>query len=935
MVKFVPAANRRTDLNGSNPYALDSILVFMYDFTLKRYESRPQKTIAFRYSNFPVLAGSQGRLKLDSVKILDKAGSIVQVYKFTYNSTALPPYPSYSRDLWGYYNGKLDDPAIPNKTLIPRTKITVEPNSSSGTFPYDRYIGSSDSTSRDPDTVKMQAGVLTRIDYPTGGHTNFTYETNRYIDDSLKTHFTGGLRIAAIASYSSPTAATPVLKSYKYNDAVANFITGGGGLINYGFFMNSMQVRYVDGGVYNEAKRLRTYYSESSNTLTPTDGNPVAYKKVTEYIGDPTSNIGKSVYTYRHMGDQFAGSTSFTGTPITIDYFYARGQLAGKTDYIRKTDGSYQIAKDEIHNYSAFRDSTYDNVGLIAGQGAQSESSNGYPMLYLNSIHQDDRYSYLWTGYWIISGDSYPTSTITKIYDQIDPTKFQTSTVEYKYDNFKHKQVTRTRQTDSRGSTKVTLNKYPADYLIGAASSTNNIVLDSMLRNNMQAELVEKWDSVKNAATGITAVIGGQLNLYENDAHSVLPHQIKTLKVGSPLTDFTPAYVSSGDIVSDSRYQPVINFDLYDTNNNLLQYTAKNSAPISVIWDYNDANAIAKVINAPANSNYRNFSYTSFEANGKDKWEYNGTKITDVNAPTGKQVYQLSSGLVTLQLADLAKPHIVSYWSNGGAASVTINSVSYPGVGLKTSRGYTLYEHAIPVFPSPPTLTVSGSVNIDELKFYPADAQMMTYTYGTDGISEMTDAKDQILSYQYDEAQRLKNVKDWNGNIVKNYDYHNYDMTVGNDAIAATTFTRDNCPPNSAPGSTTYAVPVNTHYSSTKASANKLAKYDLQINGQRKANDPANCGCPILYVTFTATNSTGYVGYQANFTGPYTTYMSINATGTTTQQIPAGTYTVQVSTVGTQVKTFSLGGTTINGHTATFNNVVIQPGSSSLTLSIY
>ncbi|QHS56511.1 hypothetical protein GWR56_13540 [Mucilaginibacter sp. 14171R-50] len=943
-VVFKISSTPRTDLPGIQSYSLDTIQVFAYDFNIKQYESRPQKSIVFKKSYFSVMSGAVGRLRLDGIQVLDKAGSIVQEYNFTYNNTPLPTYNSYSKDFWGYYNGKMDAPGITPYTLIPKTQISVQPSVGvpPNNVPYLRYIGSNDSTSRDPDTVKMQAGVLTRIQYPTGGFTNFTYETNRYIDENAITRFVGGLRLKSIESYVGATA-VPVLKTYKYNTAYPNFITNPvTGYINYGYFVNSaLSMTYYP--TKRVTKRVRMYYSESSSSLTPTEGNPVTYTSVTEYIGDPVTNIGKSEYNYKFNANTYSGASGYTLRPVILDRYFKRGQLERKADYLHKSDGTYQIVKEELHSYGAFldgRDTTYNDVGLIVGQRWQSYSE-GTPFLYESPVNgvPGDENALPFAAYNIVSGDTYPISTTTKIYDQNDTTKFQASTIEYKYDNFKHLQVSRIRMNDSKGNTKVTVNKYPADYLIGAATSTNHSVLDAMLASNMQAELIERWDSVKNASIGVNAVIGAQLNLFQSGNQAVLPAEISKLAVSVPLTNFVPASVVSNNMVADNRYVQMIKFNKYIYNDNsLLQYTPRNAGPTSIIWDYNNSYPVAQIKNAITSTilGNHNSAYSSFEADGNGNWTVTGVPVLEQSAPTGHKVLPLSSGSVRLSDGDFTKPHTLTYWSNNGAVSVYIGGSNYAGAALKTVNGWTLYKHAIPAFPSVQSLYISGSAMIDELKTYPADAQMMTYTFDTDGLIATTDEKEQISRFEYDPAQRLKNTKDWQYNIVKSQDYHNYNMTVGNDAQPVTTFTRNNCPPFTVPGATTYSVAANIYYSVTKASANALATYDLNTNGQAKANDPAICGCPIQYVTFTMKDQTGLGTYQAGFSGPKTLYFNMPS-GTSTGQVPANdNYTLQISAIGTQIKHFQLGSRpVVTGRTATFNNVNITSGSSDLTLTIY
>src|SRR5690606_31879660 len=62
---------------------------------------------------------------------------------------------------------------------------------------------------------------------------------------------------------------------------------------------------------------------------------------------------------------------------------------------------------------------------------------------------------------------------------------------------------------------------------------------------------------------------------------------------------------------------------------------------------------------------------------------------------------------------------------------------------------------------------------INALSLYPSNAQMTTYTYKPlTGMTSMTDAKGQTTYYEYDDFQRLKTVKDQDGKLVKQYDYH-------------------------------------------------------------------------------------------------------------------------------------------------------------------
>nr|WP_199157338.1 hypothetical protein [Pedobacter sp. ASV2] len=62
---------------------------------------------------------------------------------------------------------------------------------------------------------------------------------------------------------------------------------------------------------------------------------------------------------------------------------------------------------------------------------------------------------------------------------------------------------------------------------------------------------------------------------------------------------------------------------------------------------------------------------------------------------------------------------------------------------------------------------------INKIRVNLPDAQITTFTYKPlVGMTSSTDAKGMITYYEYDEFQRLKNVKDQNGNIIKSNAYH-------------------------------------------------------------------------------------------------------------------------------------------------------------------
>jgi YD repeat-containing protein len=74
-------------------------------------------------------------------------------------------------------------------------------------------------------------------------------------------------------------------------------------------------------------------------------------------------------------------------------------------------------------------------------------------------------------------------------------------------------------------------------------------------------------------------------------------------------------------------------------------------------------------------------------------------------------------------------------------------------------------------------IVLSDGSGIDEVRVYPTDAQMTTYTYNPlVGITSQCDPRNRITYYDYDSYSRLKDIKDNDGNIIKAYDFQ-YQVT--------------------------------------------------------------------------------------------------------------------------------------------------------------
>ena len=116
---------------------------------------------------------SELRLKLDNVKEITSTETLTT--SFSYNSLNLPSKRSCAQDYWGYYNGqdnpKTNDVGFNGHTLIPTPKPFMSKF-------YNDELKNIKGANRNSNGAYMQAAILNKVIYPTGGYTTYEYEPN-------------------------------------------------------------------------------------------------------------------------------------------------------------------------------------------------------------------------------------------------------------------------------------------------------------------------------------------------------------------------------------------------------------------------------------------------------------------------------------------------------------------------------------------------------------------------------------------------------------------------------------------------------------------------------------------------------------------------------------------------------------------------------------
>jgi YD repeat-containing protein len=242
----------------------------------------------------------------------------------------------------------------------------------------------------------------------------------------------------------------------------------------------------------------------------------------------------------------------------------------------------------------------------------------------------------------------------------------------------------------------------------------------------------------------------------------IYPNKAQLINLSAPSLSFTNAAVSTNTLTKDSRYQDEATYTFGNGNPQVV--TGRDGLPNSFIWDYQQKEPVCKVSNASIGL----VAYTSFEADGTGNWSIGSALRDNTGGITGSQAYNLANGAISRNGLDVGKTYVVSYWSKNG--SYNVNGVA--ATSGRTVNGWSYYEHQV-ASPAGGSVTVTGSGLIDELRLYPVNAQMTTYTYSPLlGMTSQCDVNNRVTYYEYDALGRLKDIKDQDGNIIKTIDYH-------------------------------------------------------------------------------------------------------------------------------------------------------------------
>lgn len=712
------------------------------------------KKISFRYGYENTFWGTNKKeFLLKKLIYYNSASSDSLVYGFNYDREGYGVLSNADVvkqvDYWGYYNG------LPNTDLLPRQKIyKYFSQSGEASSQYDSLIiGNADRSANMNATLL----TLTEIKYPTGGSSKYEYELNKYFYLGTVTDG-GGLRVRKISTLSE-NGEVLTQKSYKYGEEESG----------YGYarrpirledFSERISLRYIK-TAYCSAdntceKYLDIYNSFPRYDLQFRNSSAVMYKSVTEYSSTENNNIGKTEYTFNLPSDIFV----FLNTPYRDPFYTQYGKLTEQKKYSvnRNSSGSliYTLINKEVNHYGY--DQAFDNycASRIVKQvnrylrSSQSTQCINPDLIY--KVGQDvnvfDAQYYDYISYLVgVDRINYvgSDSLVKKEIYQYNPKNYQPSVV---------------KGINSLGDSLITKIKYPCDYDGVLSGSVFQMRNENILTPEIEKSIFKKGENGQTER-----LVSSVFNSYETNV--ITPDKIYKIQEVFPLSNFVPSYSQGSAIVKDDRYVPRIHTDKVDAYGNIQQWHSDANFLNSYTWDYNNQYFSAEVKGAAWND----IAYTSFEADNNGGWNVPSTSRITTESVTGKQSFDLSyagAGGITRTGLSSSSEYLVSYWTKNSTPYSIAGTYGATVKGM-TSNGWTYYEHVVKGITA---IVLTGGGLIDELRSFPANAEMVTYTYDPlIGMTSQCNSKNEIMYYVYDNFNRLKLIKDQYGKILKQYDY--------------------------------------------------------------------------------------------------------------------------------------------------------------------
>jgi hypothetical protein len=737
--------------------------------------SKLTRTISFNYN----LQGTEQRAFLSGFSI--SAGCLSANYAMEYYPGQLPPYDeSYDKDDWEFYLG--ENPIRSSNTYAESTRI----------------------------------GMLKKITNPYKGYDVFFYEPHTYWDGAT-VKYGAGIRLRKMVSYDGVSSASDRIQEYEYKrtdgqssgklqfKSQRNFavIKLENAKDNSGWKFNLRYHTLNTGG--NSINDMFTMHSSNElSHFTPLRGSSVAYERVLVKERD----AGHSIYEFElpaSFGDASANNNEWQASKVSIarpstgtsNCFAVEHIPEGINLYPFPPDPEYEFARALLRKITDVREDgvTVRDVVLnyqrVYGNGTSIRKLYGLaleelPTYYYNGSSYLDAKLFLYSKYEVFTDVKTEISSRTEtIYNSADLAKKTITTTNYFFDSPNHKELARTETTNSDGSLVKNKLKYTKDYTVTSPSGVPAIAIANLNTSHRMA-IVESTST--KVISGTEKTIGAGVTLYQTISGKVYPYKNYSFISTDGTTTFSPSSISGGStfLYDQTNYTLEKTYLGFDNFGNTTQMADKQRTTYSFAYGYNGTLPVIKV----ANAGISEFRYSDFETSTPADLSITWSSPTygvgrnnskGLNLPLGGEFSNMFLNSITYTKAE---NYFVSCWikaATAGSISVWIgaSSNSTTAFPFTASTEYKYYRFKVPVSSvvgSSGTFNMklwsNAAIQIDDIAFYPEQADFMTSTYLFPyGKNSETDSRGVSSYFDYDLWGRLKTAYDFNKNVVKKYDY--------------------------------------------------------------------------------------------------------------------------------------------------------------------
>jgi YD repeat-containing protein len=617
-------------------------------------------------------------------------------------------------DYWGYVNNLAFSPDANNSDA----PFFTNPDAVRVPSFYNNYINNVPG----PEIPTCSLLSLTEVDNLMGESAIINYESNTYFDGTAN-QSAGGCRVYNI-THKLPTG-EQLFTNYIYNDQNGNST----GQLYSDFYK---RVRFFIDADYSNGVNVGTIaFSQSPFNIADDNGVYLGYSSVRvqsqnggyelnkftnfsdypDLISSPSLFLDENTSYINDAGTNWG--TNINGT--VSSFAYKRGLLKSKATY---TNANIEVSETD-YTYGSL-----DQSPIIAVIGAEnitwgfSIGSNQYfsgltPTLLLYNSNIEN---------WRLK------QKIEKYFDQLTPANSLTTTTNYTYDPVNERLLQGVSTTDSKGLS-YTQTIYHADdiastppsaWMVTPSESGSITSMVNSNRTNIVIHSIENRNGTVNQThySYATSTVNNNVYLSQSSLYT------------SDLANTSNTLVKQ----ESNTYDPI--------SSNLISTNALGGVSTSILYGYNSSLPIAKIVDASSaftgttqSSSYSNeFFYEGFEQIGN---------VSGV-AHTGNESYS-GTYVVPFSLPN-NRSYLIQWWSYTGGVWV-FNQQPYTG-------------------------PISLSGQIDDVRIFPKDALMTTYTYSPlVGKTSETDPSGRSQTFEYDGLGRISIIRDNDRNILKKYCY--------------------------------------------------------------------------------------------------------------------------------------------------------------------